>query len=325
LQQTLLKNDQFIPEMKNEDPADLARTASVTASSTAMHKEFSRADVVMGRSNASDERWHELTMPRAVILPAGLVPRVDSVLVYLRSSLTEPVELAAHLRGAASAEAFSEGKDLATASATVKPGERWVRFNFKTTVSDPFLGVWLSPVKGVSWTLMEKAPAGSGRAYGGAMNRPWTVRCGEFYAVATEPPRAFALDVRPEKIVDGTSRIVGSDLHLWSSDPKQPLPQWIELDLGSARKVNTVQVTFDTDMNVRWPARPLAKQCVRDYEVLCEDGKGGWQTVAVVKDNFQRWRVHRFPATSIRKIRVKVLATHGDPAARIFEVRAYAD
>ena len=34
LQQTLIKDDQFIPGVKNEDPLDLARTTKVTASST---------------------------------------------------------------------------------------------------------------------------------------------------------------------------------------------------------------------------------------------------------------------------------------------------
>ena len=323
LQQVLLRQDQYIPEMKNEDPADLARTASVTASSTATREEFERGDVVIGGPRGHEDAAHELTTSRAVILPTGVDPRVNAVGLFLDSSLKSPVKLTATLRGAASVEAFSEGKDIATAIATVPTGPGWVKFEFNTTVTEPFLGIWLPATKGLSWMLMKTAPAGSGRAYGGAPNRPWRVLGNQYYAAATVPPRALPLDVRPETVVDGVSRIVGRDLHLWSSDPQQPLPQWLELDLGSARPVNTVQLTFDTDMNARWPAKPLAKQCVRDYEIACDDGSGGWRTLVLVKDNFQRHRVHTFPAVNARKIRVNVQATHGAPAARIFEVRVY--
>ncbi|MBN2449644.1 MAG: FAD-dependent oxidoreductase, partial [Lentisphaeria bacterium] len=45
LQQLLLKNDQTIPGIRNEDPADLARTATATASSTAAVVLFSAADI----------------------------------------------------------------------------------------------------------------------------------------------------------------------------------------------------------------------------------------------------------------------------------------
>ena len=324
LQQVLLKNDQYIPELKNEDPADLARKATVTASSVATREEFARDDVYIDRVYVRDNGSHELTTPRAAIFPTGLDARVDAVWVLLTSSLAEPVQLTAHLRSATAYETFSTGKDLATATATVRPrGEQWVKFEFNASVTEPFLGIWLPPAHGLSWLLMKTAPAGSARAYGGTTNRPWTLHSGQYYAAATEPPRAWPLDARPEKIVDGISRIVGQDLHLWSSDPHQPLPQWIQLDLGTAQQINTIQVTFDTDMNVRWPAKPLAKQCVRDYELACDDGSGNWRTLVVVKDNFQRWRTHHFAPVTARRFRVNVLATHGSPAARIFEVRLY--
>ena len=42
LQQQLLKDDQYIPELKNEDPADLARGAKVSASSVQTVSEYTR-------------------------------------------------------------------------------------------------------------------------------------------------------------------------------------------------------------------------------------------------------------------------------------------
>lgn len=95
------------------------------------------------------------------------------------------------------------------------------------------------------------------------------------------------------------------------------------MDLGSVRRFDTIHLIFDTDMNARWPAKPLARQCIRDYDLLADDGAGNWHTLASVKDNFQRHRVHSFSPHSARKLRIKVLATHGAPEARIFEVRVY--
>ncbi len=320
LQQTLLRNDQYIPETKNEDPADLARAAKITASSSAEHQLFRREDVL------KDDDAHELAMARAIMFPTGSGPEVRAAWLLLRSERAEPIELAAHLCGATAEGDFASSTDIATAKATVRPGaERWVKFEFGATVKEPFFYIWLPAAKGVEWRLMKSAPAGSCRAYGGGASKPWAPHKGQYYAAATEPPRALPLDMRAENVIDGIARIVGKQTHVWSSDPARPLPQWIELDLGEPRPFNTVQLTFDTDMNLRWPAKPLAKECVRDYEIACDDGAGGWRTLAAVRDNFQRWRPHRFPSVTARRIRVTVTRTHGDPSARIFEARVYAD
>lgn len=323
LQQILLREDQYIPELKNEDPADLARQATATASSVATYQAFQKSDVVIGGRRAQD-REHELTTSRALILPAGIDSKVDTVQVYLRSALDKPVTLKASLRGAASFEAFSESKEIATASAEVPPGvEGWVTIPFHADVADPYLGICLPAQKGIYWVLMKSAPIGAGRGYGGAPNRPWILLAGQHYAAATIPARKYAIAAGPENVVDGIGRIVGRDLHLWSSDPAQALPQWLELDLKAVHPVREVRLTFDTDMNARWPAKPLAKECVRDYEVAYDDGTGHWRSLVAVTDNFQRHRVHPFPAVNARKIRITVQATHGAPAARIFEVRVY--
>ena len=64
------------------------------------------------------------------------------------------------------------------------------------------------------------------------------------------------------------------------------------------------------------------RQCVKDYRLEYQDG-GPWQELARITDNFQRRRVHRFPAVTARKLRLTVEATGGDPSARVFEIRAY--
>lgn len=318
LQQRLLKDDQYIPELANEDPADLARTAKVTASSTRAYTEFTKA------SYKTDEE-HPLNMPRAVLFPRGLTERLGKVSLCLISENKEPVEVKLHVRGAQATGDFSSEADIATATAKVPAGKRaYVTFKLDCAVADPYVWLWLPKTPGVSWVQMESAMSEGCRAYGGGAGRPWTVVKGHQYAFYAEPALRFQTDNRPENVIDGVSRIVGKQSHLWASDPQQPFPQWIALDFGKAVEVNAVRLTFDTDFNLKFPARPHSVQCVKDYRVEAFDGTV-WKEVASVKDNYLRHRTHAFPVLSASKIRLLVDATNGDPAARVFEIRAYRE
>jgi hypothetical protein len=65
-------------------------------------------------------------------------------------------------------------------------------------------------------------------------------------------------------------------------------------------------------------------ETVRDYVIEACVG-GTWMPLCEVTGNFLRQRVHRFPAeVTAGALRVRVLATNGDPQARLCEVRVYA-
>ena len=161
LQQTLLKYDQYIPELKNDDPRDLARKAQVTASSTATCEEF-------GHGEISREPSHELSMPRAVMFSRGIRDRLESVYVYLTSQRDDAVDLTLHLRQSESSGDFSATEDVATAHAKVPAKKKgFVEFRVKCDVTKPYVWVWLSTAKGIHWSLMTGSPTGACRAYGG--------------------------------------------------------------------------------------------------------------------------------------------------------------
>ena len=318
LQQQLLKDDQYIPELKNEDPADLARTAKVAASSTRSYSEYTRKEV-------KTDEGHELNMPRAVMFPRGLTERIKTVSLCLVSECKEPVELTLHLRGADAAGDFSATGDVAKASAKVPAGKRaYVAFKVDCALTQPYVWLWLPKTPGVTWIMVASSMTEGCRAYGGGDSRTWSVVKGQQYAFFTEPALRFATDHRPENVIDGISRIVGKESHLWASDPQQALPQWIELDFGKAVELNSVRLTFDTDLNTKFPDKPVVTRCVKDYRVEAFDGTV-WKEVAAAKDNFLRHRVHGFPTQSATKLRLTVDATNGDPTARVFEIRAYCE
>lgn len=317
LQQLLLKHDLYIPELRNEDPLDLARTARVTASSVSPGHIF-------GKDGVTPHEAHALAMNRAVLFPRGVHRLIRAVHVLLRSTRAEEATLTLHVRGARAPGDFSATNDLTAVTARVPARQQaWVRFAVNCEVDDPYVWFWLPPAKGIEWVLMTHAPAESCRAWGGG-SRPWTSVRGQYYAAFVEPPITVESDYRAANAVNGVSRVVGKAMNQWASDPDQPMPQWLELDFGGAAAVNTVYLTFDTDMNERSATTPLPPCCVRDYAVQVHDGSN-WQEVARVKDNFQRRRIHRFPTVDAQRLRVLVQATHGDKSARLFEVRAYAE
>jgi hypothetical protein len=169
---------------------------------------------------------------------------------------------------------------------------------------------------------MGSGPFQACRAYGGSGQRPWTVVEGQYYAFTTEPPLTYETDYRPENVTSGVARIVERTTNLWISDPAEPMPQWIELAWPRPVTLNTVYLTFDTDLNARRYTEPLVPQTVRDYRLSYLDGST-WKTLAAETENFQRRRVHRFDPIQASKLRLTVDATNGDRSARVFEIRAY--
>jgi hypothetical protein len=88
-------------------------------------------------------------------------------------------------------------------------------------------------------------------------------------------------------------------------------------------RFNTVQITFDTDVNRR--ARlPLFRypECVKRYD-LAVWNLGTWKKVAEENDNYFRRRVHYFAPCESDRLRINVHETNGARSARIYEVRTY--
>ncbi|MDF7825172.1 FAD-dependent oxidoreductase [Pontiellaceae bacterium B12227] len=132
-----------------------------------------------------------------------------------------------------------------------------------------------------------------------------------------------------QHVINGVTRVIDDEMNMWASDPEQALPQWLELDFGSKKKVNSVYLTIDTDVNdakrATWEwkdSERMPPEAVRDYQVQVLKGKK-WITVADVKDNYQRRRIHRFQTLETSHVRILITASNGDPSARIYEVRAY--
>ncbi len=329
LQQTLLKDDQYIPQMANEDPQDLARTqaAKVTATSTMTYAQRGREDLVLRLrpKRLWQKSGHPLDMARAAIVPRGETAQIDHVFLHVVSTNAQPTDLKVRLfeSDAVEEDSIKGARPLAEAVVTVPAGKKgYVQtpaLNAKPT--GKYLWVVVHKAPGVQWTLLDKLQDGAARAWKGGAK--WRIdRATEQYAMATSPALRYSVDARPENVIDGVSRTVGDALHLWASDPNEDLPQTLTLEFKQPVTARQVRLTFDSELTLRYTPKPLSALLVKDYVVEVCDGKT-WHEVAQDADNYLRLRVHDFEPRQITAVRVTVRGTHGAPSARIFELRVY--
>lgn len=309
LQQTLLKDDCFILDCPNADPADLARGASVQATS--------EAPLVLEpteRIVKLDE--HEY----AQIFPVS-AERVETVSLHLETKSEAEREVTLEFLPATDVWSFNEEPPArpVVVTATVSRGG-WVDFHLGArTVPGRLYRINVRRAGDLGWTRAAAMPgvAAAWRAEG----MPRWIGAAPVGAMRLDPPsRPFA----GANVVSGTAR-PERWTNIWISDQAQPLPQAVTLDLGAERRFNTVYLSFDTnlDLSLREVSiRRTIPQCARDYRVLVGDGRS-WRAVAGVTGNDRRRRVHRFEPVEASHVRLEVLATHGDPSARLYEIRVY--
>lgn len=144
----------------------------------------------------------------------------------------------------------------------------------------------------------------------------------------------------PQNAVNGIVRPLDDSMEMWVdnpkvpsnkwvSDPQKPMPQWLELNFDETKTVNSVYLTFDTNLKTKryttWEHKTehrMSTECARDYQIQYHDGSD-WVTVAETENNYQRRRIHRFPSVETEKVRVLITSTNDDASARLYEIRAY--
>jgi len=309
LQQLLLKQDCYIPRVRNQDQEDLAREAKISASSSATleFKEGKKAE--------------ELRIPHAQLFPVSS-NLIESVSLLLESHSSKEEELQLGLRPAETVWDFSATKDIVKAKARIFPNTvSWVNFKLQQLVTPHKLyWIWLKPQKKVFWRHSDDNPVGTVAAH-----KPYAkwLRIRGSYSLKLDPP---SHPYSPENILNGVAR-PEDWTNIWVSDPDEGFPQFIELEFGEPRTLTTIYLTFDTNLNrvlCRTPGLFKAPECIRDYVIYYLKDQQRIELLRV-KDNYHRRRVHHFQAITARKLGVEILATNGSDSARIYEIRVYKE
>ena len=324
LQQLLIKNDQYIPGFKNEDEKDPCLTAKATASSTSTTEVYQKSFGVEGE-------WIPLDKCRCTVngLSKKHGDEISEIYLKLCSTNPEPITVTVYACQEGDLDTAGGSGEMVSAQAVVEPMyEGWVRFPISLKLdrghTGEYLRVWMDKTEGLFWRRLEKLSIY--RQVGErAENDVWEMTPRMSYSYVLKAPNEVIADCSPENVINGHSRILSKDLYEWVSDPKESLPQWLELEFAVPAEINTVSIVFDTDMtnpstcgDIKSPYVPT---CVKDYAIEIWDGSC-WYTTATIKDNFMRKRNHRFETIKAEKIRITVCKTAGDKSARITEVRA---
>ena len=322
LQQTLLKHDQSIPGLKNEDPDDLARQARVRASS---YLSMGNQSIEMGTdNNITFRRSIPLTHIRSAIVPAGDLDRLNSIKIFLESDLDTATKLKVQVTANNNMKKLKRFARLAKHTIEVEAKtKKWytIPINAKIPKNSKFIRVILPKNRDISWPTMKTYYPSGGRTYQKRNKSKPHIREGEFHALITDPVIKIA-EYKPENIINGFKRMKENNSSMWASDPMQKLPQWIELDFDKQVELNTVFLTFDTDLSGAEKFKPWPKDCVKNYEISIFF-KGKWIKMNETKNNFQRFRKHRFKTVKASKLRLTVKSTSGARSAQVFEIRAY--
>lgn len=309
LQQTLLRDDQYIPGLRNEDPGDTARAAQITATSTSKAERFERKRGVPGD-------WVPVSETLAMVMRQAPASTVQLHLKNPGEATTLRIEWAEE-KGSIDVQDVVEAHSVPIPrghdgfvdmprTADFGKGAAILRL-----LENPQLLVQRVEVAAHPYQLaVYRAPY-----WKPERNTTLTHRL----AGAPLPPPACC---GPESVVNGSARPLSAEEYGWVSDPEQAFPQQLDITYAQPTDVRTLQLVLDTDLNnppFSYQSVPLVRQLVKDYDVLA-DGN----VVASVRENQFRFHRHTLDLKAVRTLSIRVLATWGDPSARIFEVRTYA-
>lgn len=321
LQQQLLKDDCYIPNIKNQDKGDLARMASVTASSEAVLR-FPEGDIASEFEHPKQKHFDRsgLEIERAQMFPCTS-GYIESIEVLLESVLDSEEAVQVSLFQSSSIIDFSMKKKLFSTSFAVQPhskGYITVPMNVKVP-ENSLISVSLKSQKGVYWMYSSSPPAGTVSATRIVKN--WKTQKGSYSLVLHPESHPYGV----ENVLSGVAR-PEEWTNIWISDSDAPLPAWIIYDFKKSVKLDTIYLTFDTNMNLAHMGVPglyRAPECVKDYRLYGKQD-GQWKVLAEVYDNYQRRCVHVLDSiVSVSELKLEILATNGAPAAGLFELRAY--
>jgi hypothetical protein len=340
LRDGLLAADATILGRPLSPQGDLARQATMTASS-----ELRFNDQIPG------ELFPLIAQAAAVLW--DWPPSLAQVEVYLRNPTEQPQPLilrvyrARHDRKWKFMEEFerfgrndlrdSAFAELASVPVVVPAGhEGW----FAITFSQPLVigardAVWdddrlvlaLDENEAVQWALAQRECLIAEMVEHSHFSPEWRpLKCTGTLRLSPAPSLGEAANV-----INGFQRRFSrGPLNMWISDPQDGLPQDLLLSWSDPQAFDEVCLTFDNLARLRheqpWECgQRVLPILVESYELAAWQD-GAWRTLAAVSGNYHRFRRHRFPSVTADRLRLRVLATHGGPAAagaRVYEVQVY--
>ncbi|MEI3847086.1 MULTISPECIES: FAD-dependent oxidoreductase [unclassified Microbacterium] len=323
LQSALVRQDASVLGIPWADAADLAFTATATASSTLRALEAVGGDVPISLA----ERDFALLLP--------VHPRLD--VLRLGVDASAPATVVVELWGTGNGMNHIPVERIAVREVEVGAGRGELEVRFDHEPAQPADAVVIVRRHPDLAVLVgdERAPYG---VLGLLAREPGVLRAdpqtNEWSAVELRR-RAPRFSVSPRTDAYGADRVIGGlarpfdGPQLWSSETLAE-EEWLELRWDSAQRIGRVELIFNDDVdedliNLHHHATPflVMPELVRDYRIEAQVG-GAWRVLAEIAGNRVRRRVHPVEPVSADAVRIVVTATNGDPRAMISAVRVFA-
>jgi len=349
VQQEILKDGSFIPGVKSNDENDHGLSAEITASSE-QSLSFERSSEYL-----PVERGKAISFP----VTEG---RIDRIVLPLRNAGTIPVEVTLYLSSSEHPNHFSHRKALAEKTFVLNPGEYDVPWNLSLEplvcglycvlmITDGDVGWLRSGVEPYGCFTAKYSPdyyfnlTPETRENLYAVNKPIMVRANfepvEWVRVSKH--RSFQLGrpcnrtnvplpfveinpvQRPYKAANITCGVSHWNImpNLWISDLENPMPQELVMSWKTSRKISSVRIVFDTDLDMNQPAAQPIDYTVKRFSVAVRKN-GEWATVASRDNNLHRFNILEFDSCLADALKLVVEEIHGGgKSARVFEIRCY--
>jgi hypothetical protein len=338
LQQKLLRDGCFLPNVVNEDQGDFAREAKVTASSQELLHGAGPESVdhtgglesLWSRNNA-EAPAEPLNHRRGQWIAIGTDGIVSIEVCLSNDSETSqfiglelvPVDHIWDYRVNTGAVLAAHRLELPPRSA-----KEWFRWELNLGAGSglkpgSYVRLDLLPNENVQWHSAGTFVPGHPSAYeiGDGRMRRYSAD-GSTMSYRISPPQSC---FGPANVISGVTR-PHRYTNVWRSDGSQPLDQWLQLEWREARELREVHLTFPGHLRTEYHRyAPFYRdpQCPKDYVIEARIN-GNWQIIATDKGNYQRLRIHQLQAPVVTDaVRIVIQATNGDASASIYEVRCY--
>ncbi len=306
-QSKLSKEDCYIIGRKNTDAFDLARNASITASSVRKLENFISSETV-GLNNGM-----------VILFPCR--ERVDTL--SLKLDVLNDTKIALSLYESVIPQNFKPEKLIKDVELNVcKARDFWLDIPLEHTFTG-FLAVQLHSTPFVRLHTSKESFTGV-FGYEKATCHPYVNPC--FRMTPSEAINTV------DNIINGYNRPYLLP-NLWISDKlDKNTSQFVELAFENQQTVNEVILFFNPDFNaLRNNLRPtwtlpvdsiMPGELVKEYRLIGYS-KDNIEVLAHEKNNYRRYVRHETGSKKIDKLRIEVIDTWGNPYAEIFEVRIY--
>jgi FAD dependent oxidoreductase len=355
IQQDLFKTDHHIHALAVALPQDIAVEAQVSASS-----------VCTGLEQIVSWGTEPLTGPRMQLLPV-VTEHVEALQLLLDANATTQLSYR-FMQGPPNASTFPD-RELMAGTLLLQPGEnQWVTLPIACDIAAPgwhFLIVDANPLIRLhvtesppgllryyprpedpirpnphsSWTL-RSLPIGQQKATdadGAEVLAPiWNDYAQQHRDISNFLGFSFACRIYPNQAVYEPKLVVNphsrpSNLpNLWvSGHTAFHEPEWIDLEWDEPRNIASVQVLFDSALQVHfgqsWQGYAVnaIPSIVKDYRIIAHLADDTEVVIAVVTDNHQRNNVHHCKLDGVRQIRLECAATHGLKRAQVYSLRVF--